>query len=414
MIHGEQYARTLNAAYFVPACGTIAKEVIRKHFEIPGSRSCLITEKSPSLEAAGFVDMENCVFADEKDVLDKMNYLFQNKDELEKITNAGHRLVQSRHTLKQRDQIFQWFNLNKAIRSDQIIIQLSPFGPLKVVKRSSCIKNAPIICNGLNLTLLHKGDEKLWAGKYDEAEALYLECLNYIPWMNEPKLKLAICNLYNGNAENALKWILTPIQNNLSIYKALEPEPVEWAYLIISLVCKGALTQAIIRAGQFPSLHHPELDRTRWVINYLQNNGNKDSTPNWQLSNSRFSIHQLPRLSFEGWINCLCIMLKACQQVHFSEMLNKLVSLEGESEKKPIMRFSYAKRLLENCLRCIHITYVEKINYAFEVLHIPNRKTGLPSMSLKDHVIRLAKWIKIDALKRHILNYRSYLKDHVN
>jgi hypothetical protein len=413
MIHGEQYARTLNASYFVPACGTLAKEIIRKHFEIPGCRSCLITEKSQSLEAAGFVDMQNCVFADEKDVLDKINYLFQNRAELEKITNAGHQLVHSRHTLKQRDQIFQWFKLNNTIRSDQKIVQLSPFESLSVVERSSGIKNAPIICNGLNLTLLYQGDEKLWAGKYDEAEALYLRCLNYIPWMSEPKLKLAICNLYKGHADNALNWILTPIQNNLSIYKALEPEPVEWAYLIISLLCKGDLTQAMVRAGQFPSLHHPELDRTRWVVNYLQNDGNKVSTQNCQLSNSRYSIHQLPQLSFERWINGLYIMLKICQQANYSEMLSKLLSSKERSSEKPIIRSGYATTLLKKRLRLSRVMYIEKINSAFEAFHIPNRKTGLPSISFKDHIIRLAKWIKIDSLKGPILKYRSYLKDHL-
>ena len=55
---GEPYARMLNASFFVPACGTVAREVIRKHFEIPACRSCLVTQRSAGLEAAGFVDME--------------------------------------------------------------------------------------------------------------------------------------------------------------------------------------------------------------------------------------------------------------------------------------------------------------------------------------------------------------------
>ncbi|MDP4361108.1 glycosyltransferase, partial [Escherichia coli] len=77
---------------------------------------------TPALEAAGFTDMQNCVFADEHDILDKLDYLFQNPDELERITNAGYQLVHSRHTLKQRDQIFQWFNLYKNLKSNQKIV----------------------------------------------------------------------------------------------------------------------------------------------------------------------------------------------------------------------------------------------------------------------------------------------------
>jgi hypothetical protein len=53
MIHGEEYARTINSSSFVPACGTITNELVRKPLEIPGCRSCLITEKTPALTAAG-------------------------------------------------------------------------------------------------------------------------------------------------------------------------------------------------------------------------------------------------------------------------------------------------------------------------------------------------------------------------
>jgi hypothetical protein len=65
MMYGEPYARAINASWFVPTCGTVAKEVIRKHFEIPGCKACLVTERSAALESAGFVDMQNCVFAEE-------------------------------------------------------------------------------------------------------------------------------------------------------------------------------------------------------------------------------------------------------------------------------------------------------------------------------------------------------------
>ncbi|MDB5112549.1 MAG: hypothetical protein JWR67_3663 [Mucilaginibacter sp.] len=410
MIHGEQYARTINASWFVPACGTLAKEVVRKHFEIPGSKSCLITEKTPSLEAAGFVDMQNCVFADEKDVLDKLNYLFQNTYELEKIINSGYQLVHSQHTLKQRDQIFQWFNLNKDIKFNQKIVQSGPFGPLKVVDKFSGIKSTHIICNGLNLVLMRQGDEKLWAGKYDEAEALYLKCLNYIHWMCEPKLKLAICSLYKGNADKALNWIIGPIHNTLGAYGALDPDPVEWAYFIISLFCKGNLNAATIRASQFPSLCHPELDRTRWVINYVQNKGDKIPISDSQLSKPRYSVHQLPQLSFVDWINDLCIMLKTCQQISYAEILSKLVSLKEGPSEKPKKTSGDVIRSLKKHLLFARINRLKKLNHVFEVLHIPNRRSGLPSISEIDHIIRLGRWTKIDTM----IKYLSHLKNNLN
>lgn len=328
MIYGEQYARLINAAWFVPACGTMAKDVVRKHFEIPGCRSCLITEKTPSLEAAGFIDLQNCVFADRTDVLDKIDYLFQNPEELERISNLGYQLVHSQHTHKNRDQILQWFHLHKKLKLGQKIVQENPFGALNIVEESSEIKHSHIISNGLDRVLLRQGDEKLQVGRYDEAETLYLGCLNYSDCIPEPKLRLVICNLYKGNAQAALDWIVQPLQWTLVHFKALDPDPVEWAYFIISLLCQGKLNEASRRANQFPSLCHPELDRTRWIINVLTNSSHQIPPPN---SNSKYriSIQQLPDLSFDEWINNVCTMLKSCQQFHFAEeILNKYQSLK--------------------------------------------------------------------------------------
>jgi tetratricopeptide (TPR) repeat protein len=316
VMHGERYARTINASWFVPTCGTLAKAVVRKHFEIAAARSCLLTEKSPALEAAGFIDMQNCVFADDDNVLDKLDYLFQNLDELERITNAGYQLVHARHTLKHRDQILQWFNLHENLKPNQRIVQSGPFEPLSVVDKSSNITNSHVTCNGLNLLLIQQGDDKLWAGKYDEAEVLYLKCLNYIYWMPEPKLKLALCSLYQGNAERARKYITELFQYTLEVYKAADPDPVEWAYLIIALLCLGKVDEAVKQAKQFPDLNHPELKRARQAVVRIANV--RFETVAFQNeqneSKRRYSIHQLPDISDNAWQERLCTMLKACHQ----------------------------------------------------------------------------------------------------
>ena len=411
MFHGEQYARTINASWFSPACGTLAKEIVRKHFEIPGSKSCLVTEKTPSVEAAGFIDMQNCVFADERDILDKLDYLFRKPDELQQIINEGYTLVHARHTLKQRDQIFQWFNLYRNRKSGEKIVQLSPFEPLKVVEKSSGITNTPIVCNGLHLVLFRDGDQKLWAGKYQEAEGLYLKCLNYIPWMSEPKLKLAICYLYKGDVENALNWIKHPIQSNLGLYsRAFDSDPVEWAYFIICLLCQGNLNEAIIRASQFPTLYHPELVRTRWIIDYLQNKAGKFPAPESHPSKHRYSIHQLPHVSLVDWINNLCTMLKNCQQDRYAEIIGRLVSLTEETSEKPQKVPEQTVTLLKKHLLRIRIAWIHKLNDLFEVLDVPNRRKGLPSINLQDYIVRLAKWTKIESTKKTILNPLRNLK----
>jgi len=328
---GEPYARLLNSSWFVPACGTVAREVVRKHFEIPACKACLITEKSPGLEAAGFVDMVNCVFADEDDVLDKLDYLYRNIDELERITNAGHLLVHSRHTAKQRDQIMQWLTLYKTITPSEKIIQLSPFEPLRIVDRSRGPARPHIIPNGSLLELLRQGDEKLWACKYDAAESLYLKCVNYYCHMPEPQLRLALCSLYKGNAPLALSWITKPIQFTLAEYKALDPDPVEWAYFIIALLCLGRVNDAVKRAGQFPWLRHRELDRARLATNVLKNRRSTESVRWDEGVHTRISIHQLPTRCIKEWIQHLCIMLRQCGQADLADTLMKCVCQEAPS-----------------------------------------------------------------------------------
>ena len=339
MLYGEEYSRLINTSWLVPTCGTLAKEILRKHFEIPGSKSCLVTEESPALKAAGFVDQQNCVFADEQDVLDKLDYLFHNQDKLERITDAGYNLVHSRHTLKRRDQILQWFNLYKKLQPNQKIIQNNPFDSLTIVEKSSGIKSLPFVADGLDISLLQQGDHELWAGQYEQAEITYIKCFNYMSRKPETKFKLSLCNLYKGNVTAARNWIFQPIQYNLADYKASKPDPVEWAYYAIMLLCLGKLNEAQECVNHFPSLNHPELNRTRWVVNFLVNGENiVDSQHQLDLPKQHYSIHQLPHRSFEEWIKELCKMLNACGQEELAERLTSSISLKTLSVKKKILK----------------------------------------------------------------------------
>ena len=154
---GERYARMINASMFAPTCGTVAREVVRKHFEIPACRSCLVTERSEALEAAAFADMDNCVFVDHTNVLDKLHYLFTNPDRLETITERGHALVHARHTFAHRDQIYQWYRLKQVLKPDQRIVQTSPFGVLIAVDKQSEIASHHVKGSGVHLASRPKG-----------------------------------------------------------------------------------------------------------------------------------------------------------------------------------------------------------------------------------------------------------------
>jgi hypothetical protein len=311
---GESYARMLNAAWFVPACGTVAKEVVRKHFEIPACGSCLVTERSPALQAAGFVDMENCVFADEHDVIEKLSQLLGDEERLRAVIDAGHKLVMSRHTNKHRSQIFQWYMLQKKLTNGRRIVQPNPFGDLALVESATMPTRPYAVSGAHHLALLREGDEKLQAEDYAAAESLYLKSANYITYMPEPKVRLAVCQLYMGKAATALSWIAQPLQFTLAQYKAADPDPVEWTYFIVALLCLGDVVGATKSAGEFEWLRHPELDRVRQVVNLLgPSTGGERSAPSRPAGN-RSSIHQLPERNFTEWLEHLVVMLTACGQ----------------------------------------------------------------------------------------------------
>jgi tetratricopeptide (TPR) repeat protein len=396
MIHGKQYAEAMNAAWFVPTCGTLAMEVVRKHFEIPGSKSCLVTQESDSLLAAGFRDMENCVFATPSDINGKLGYLFENRKELKKIINAGYDLVHTKHTLRQRSQIYDWYVLNKKIRANQKIIQENPFGALELVNTSDFGSVKYIKGNGINLDLLSQADAKMKEASLDEAEALYAKCLDLIYWMPEPKLKIAICYLLKGRPDRAYEYLIEPIENNLGKYKAAQPDPVEWAYLIICLLCKGDLLSSAVRARQFQGINHPELNRARWLVNFIQGKISKAPPDDNHVRTSSRTLHKLQKLSFITWIEHVQRMLQACGQYEISHKLDQASQPEITSQASP--QKGRSKLKTTHFAIKIRVNLISNLDAAFENMGVPRRRTGLPSASMLDLLIRLGKWCKLNKM----------------
>ncbi len=307
---GEAYARMLNSAWFVPACGTVAKEVVRKHFEIPASNACLIAEKSPGLTAAGFADMENCVFADAGNVIDKLDYLFRNPDTLNAIIASGHHLVHSTHTPDKRSQILQWLLLKKMMLPHQRIVQGNPFSDLTLADASTSTRTF-FRANGDHLLLLKAGDQAMRSRNFEEAERLYLKALSYIGYMPEPKVRLALCSLYRGDAKRALSWVSEPLQFTLAEYGAADPDPVEWAIFIVTLLALGRIDDATRRSDEFPSLHHPHLDYARRATACLSGRA-ATGRPVSERFPGRRSLHDLPPVSYPKWVDQLSTILRAC------------------------------------------------------------------------------------------------------
>jgi hypothetical protein len=216
---------------------------------------------------------------------------------------------------------------------------------LTVVEASSGAGNSHVESNGVHLQLLREGDERLWAGKYQEAEELYLKCLSYMRRLPEARFRVALCNLYKGSARKANDWIFELIQYTVAEYKAPDPDPVEWAYYIISLLCLGRADEASKRACEFPALLHPELDRTRWVVNILRHGGTDAPVIQDRKGRHRCSIHQLPSRSDTEWLEQLCRMLIAGGQCHVAEALRAHSSQKGVATQQSEVGSSAKRRV---------------------------------------------------------------------
>lgn len=320
MVHGEAYARLIGAATFAPTCGTIAKDLVRKHLEIPAAGACLVTEQTPSVEAAGFVDMENCLFVDEHNVVDKVDRLFRDPERLAEIVEAGRRLVVTRHTATNRNEVLQWFELRRMRQPGQRVVQPAPFSPLELRGGPEPTSAINVVC-GTDRQLLRRGDAALAAGRVEEAARDYQQCLDYHP-MNEAELRLAICDLTRGRAGAAFDRIEHRIEEMLGYHGSPDPDPVEWAYSIRAAACAGRFGEARLRAREYPHVRHLELDRTRTAAQIL---GGVGGPPSWPVAvdagRRRRSIHVLPELDLRSWIEDLARHLAAAGQERAAQRL---------------------------------------------------------------------------------------------
>ena len=218
--------------------------------------------------------MTNCVFADEHNILDKLAHLFSHPEELQAITDAGYKMVHARHASRNRDQMLQWLKLHEKLRPGERIVQRDPFAPLIVERQASKKVTPTFISEGLHLRLLAEGDRYLEADKYlKRSPRCIVSVLTDMQRLPEAKLRLAICDLYIGNAQSAFRRLFDLIQYTIGERKAQEPDPVEWAYYIVSLLCLGRFEEANEAAGQFTNLSHLELERARSAVSTVRDTG---------------------------------------------------------------------------------------------------------------------------------------------
>lgn len=95
---GKSYAQLLNQAKISIADGVgDYRYPVMKFFEIPASRTCLVSNWWDELGDLGFIPNENMVIADENDVKGQMKYLLES-GEWKRIADNGYKLIRERHS----------------------------------------------------------------------------------------------------------------------------------------------------------------------------------------------------------------------------------------------------------------------------------------------------------------------------
>jgi hypothetical protein len=313
---GESYARLLNRSLVSAGCGSACRYVTLKMLEIPGSRCCLLTEDTAAARAFGFADGVNCVFADEKNVVAKVQALLDDPARLRAITDAGFELVHSRHTRRQRRMFAEWYALWKTRPPGQRIVQVHPLEPLRLVAEGGNAPNSFPHDNPL-MERLQEGYRLIEAGRPAEAAEKFQWVRTVIPYVAEANLGLAICHLLQDQPAQAVQlaeYILT-ISVKLSNYP--RPDPVSLAFAAIARLRLGQPEKAFELLARHARIHHPALNALRFLV-AGQWPAFRKKLPDWRsddgsnLRNSE-SIQLLPARDFAGWTDYWAGWLPALQ-----------------------------------------------------------------------------------------------------
>lgn len=110
---GKDYAMELNQAEICVTGGSAFNFPVMKYFEIPASKSIVMTNWFSELGELGFVDDRNIVIADFENLHEQVVKLLGNKKKLKEIQNNGHDFIRKYHTthvraLEMKKEMEKW------------------------------------------------------------------------------------------------------------------------------------------------------------------------------------------------------------------------------------------------------------------------------------------------------------------
>ena len=320
----------INRSFFTLGCGGASRSLVSKLFEIPGARSILVTEDTAIVRDAGFVDGENCVLTDETGIVDRLRYLLNHREELEALTDRGHRFVHDTHTHAHRDQINQWLALRSQLEPGQRIIQEGCLKPLRIAAPDETqTQFVPFEVSDVTQGL-HDGYSLLEQGEYAAAQVEFERTLSHYNYMLEGHLGIGVAFLAQGDVRNAIARFGRNTNFQTSCH-AVVRDPVNQAYLSLAFLCGGDPATAIKYAARAPRVRHPALSGVRWILGQVRPALAQTTPFDGPMLHDTVNLQSLdPRYMLDAgwWLHHFSELLETCGQQAIVAHLRRALSVD--------------------------------------------------------------------------------------
>lgn len=329
VLFGESYARTLNSCMVIPSCGCFTEIVVSKQIEIPASRALLVTPGTDAMIAHGFRHGVNCLFADQYDIVEQIREVLEDRKKLERITDEGFRFVHSTHTLKQRPQMLQWYELRKDLKPGQRIVQTGLFGEFKVVEQDSPERTFHMTNNPMQ-RMLKEADTHIQNGDFYSADRACKRLLGHCGYLSDPAIRMCLMHLLSGNPHDAVVQMQKPIVNRFHM-GAQTPDPIEWGIFLLTLAVTDQHQQLAEYLARFPEVHRRELDLCRWALGVVLGEPNLERESIYALEEKTpqmFSIHNFRNYLFPNLVEGIEYIFQKCGKPQWKDTMRRSLSRE--------------------------------------------------------------------------------------
>lgn len=270
-IVGDEYAKLLGRCQVAFSCGGYSQMFVNKMLEIPACGSTLICEDSPIMQQMGFKDMENCVFIDKQNAVEKLDYLFSTTGLLNKISQAGFKLVHDNYTLAKPGIFQHYLSLHKSLKENEIITQPNPFGPLQISDKNnppSFFEREEPLQEGYT-----RGFQNLLEDDLKGAEREFSEVLKRISYHSMGRLGMSIVFFQKGNPNDAIR-ILEQVFYHVKVQGGIIGfnDPVICAYYALYCLALNKPTRLNELIDQASLTRNPALVAANAFINFFNSN----------------------------------------------------------------------------------------------------------------------------------------------